>query len=486
MLDSWIRIDANGAITVFTGKAELGQGIKTALIQVAAEELVVEPRASTSSPPTPPARRTKATPPAASRCRTAERRSSTRRRRCARLLIGLASPAPRCRRGGADGRGRRVCAADGRTVTYGELVAGQALHVRRTTAVASERSALAQRHRQVAAARRHPAPRSPAHPIYVQDLRLPGMVHARVVRPPSYGARLRALDTSRVEKMPGVLKVVRDGSYVAVVAEREYQAVMAMRALAQAATWDEPRDIAGAVGHLRLPSASAFAGHRHLRERERAIVRIGHDRGSLPPARIRCMDRSVLPARSASRTRAIVTVWTHSQGVYPLRAAIAEMLRVAEGARALHPHGRLGLLRPQRRRRCRRRRRADRTRVPGTAGARAVDARGGACVGALRLGDGVEREGARSTAAGTSSTGSTTSGATRTPRAPAPAGNLAPAWHPADAVRAAARRDRFRSRPAAAIATRFRSTGFRTRASSITSCRRCRCGFRRCARSAPT
>src|SRR5215210_1750624 len=43
LLDSWIRIDANGAVTVFTGKVELGQGIKTALIQVAAEELVVDP-----------------------------------------------------------------------------------------------------------------------------------------------------------------------------------------------------------------------------------------------------------------------------------------------------------------------------------------------------------------------------------------------------------------------------------------------------------
>ena len=44
LLDSWIRIDGDGAITVFTGKVELGQGIKTALMQVAAEELVVEPR----------------------------------------------------------------------------------------------------------------------------------------------------------------------------------------------------------------------------------------------------------------------------------------------------------------------------------------------------------------------------------------------------------------------------------------------------------
>src|SRR4051812_31914331 len=42
-LDSWIRVDADGAITVFTGKAELGQGVRTALLQVAAEELDVEP-----------------------------------------------------------------------------------------------------------------------------------------------------------------------------------------------------------------------------------------------------------------------------------------------------------------------------------------------------------------------------------------------------------------------------------------------------------
>ena len=45
MLDAWIRIDPDGKITIFTGKAELGQGIKTALVQLAAEELVVMPEA---------------------------------------------------------------------------------------------------------------------------------------------------------------------------------------------------------------------------------------------------------------------------------------------------------------------------------------------------------------------------------------------------------------------------------------------------------
>ena len=66
---------------------------------------------------------------------------------------------------------------------------------------------------------------------YVQDMRLPGMVHARVVRPPSYGAQLTECDTAAVEKLPGVVKVVRDGNFLAVVAEKEFQAIKAMKAL---------------------------------------------------------------------------------------------------------------------------------------------------------------------------------------------------------------------------------------------------------------
>ena len=65
---------------------------------------------------------------------------------------------------------------------------------------------------------------------YVQDLRRPRMVHARVVRPPSPGARLlQAVETATVERMPGVLKIVRDGSFLAVAAERVYQATWRSR-----------------------------------------------------------------------------------------------------------------------------------------------------------------------------------------------------------------------------------------------------------------
>ncbi len=74
---------------------------------------------------------------------------------------------------------------------------------------------------------------------YVQDMRLPGMVHARVVRPPSYGAQLTECDTSAVEKLLGVVKVVRDGNFLAVVTRKEFQAVKALKALASAAKWKE-------------------------------------------------------------------------------------------------------------------------------------------------------------------------------------------------------------------------------------------------------
>ena len=62
---------------------------------------------------------------------------------------------------------------------------------------------------------------------------------ARIVRPPSYSAELVDCDTSAVEKMPGVVKVVRDGNFLAVVAAKEFQTIKAMKALLAAATWKE-------------------------------------------------------------------------------------------------------------------------------------------------------------------------------------------------------------------------------------------------------
>ena len=74
---------------------------------------------------------------------------------------------------------------------------------------------------------------------YVQDMRLPGMLHARVVRGPSEGTRLKPADVDAVAKMPGVVQVVRDGGFTAVLATQEWQAIKALQRL-QSAGWDRP------------------------------------------------------------------------------------------------------------------------------------------------------------------------------------------------------------------------------------------------------
>jgi nicotinate dehydrogenase subunit B len=173
----------------------------------------------------------------------------------------------------------------------------------------------------------------------VQDLRLPGMVHARVVRPPSYGARLTGLNAGKVESMPGVLKIVRDGNYLAVIAEHEYQAIVAMRALTKAATWEEKPT---------LPAQTdLYATIQRLPSQDTVIFREGAapslDAGTLTAAYYRPyqMHGSIGPSCAVGLSQENgLTIWTHSQGVYPLREAIAEMLRVPqERVRCIHMEG---------------------------------------------------------------------------------------------------------------------------------------------------
>src|SRR5262249_31464004 len=160
------------------------------------------------------------------------------------------------------------------------------------------------------------------------------MVHARVVRPPSYRARLTALDVTSVENMPGVVKVVRNGSFVAVVAEREFQAIGAMRAANRAARWDMPPARADSDAYTALGAAAhedfVIQGDKSPMSRtwtREALYRRPYQ-----------MHASIGPSCAVALFEGgTLTVWTHSQGVYPLRAAIAEMVRMPlERVRCIH------------------------------------------------------------------------------------------------------------------------------------------------------
>src|SRR5215831_11962119 len=230
-LESWIRIDERGAITVFTGKCELGQGIRTALIQVAAEELVVAPEdihLVTADTALTPNEGYTAGSHSMQDSGTAIRYAAAQARS---LLIDAAAArlsVPREQLKAQDGA---VVATDGRRLGFGALVKDELLQV-----TADGRADLTDAAHYRVIGRPVQRVDIPAKvtggAAYVHDLRLPGMVHARVVRPPSYRAKLSALNTAEAEGMPGVIKIIRDGNFLAVVTEREFQAVKAMRALA--------------------------------------------------------------------------------------------------------------------------------------------------------------------------------------------------------------------------------------------------------------
>lgn len=338
-LDSWIRIGPDGAITVFTGKAELGQGLKTALIQVAAEELEVAPGeiglVTADTGRTPDEGYTAGS--------VSMQNSGTAIRNAAAHVRALLLQEAARRLGSDPGllkaRNTQVVAPDGRSLGYGELARTLDLHVRaRADAALKAPETFTVMGRPVP--RVDIPPKVTGGPAYVQDLRPEGMVHARIVRPPSAGARLIAVDPAPVEAMPGVITVVRDGSFLAVVAERAFQAIKAMRALAEAAAWEERatlpeqdrlpavlKSLEGEVGTVaKRGSPTLPEGERTLRA---TFTRPYQIHGSIGPS-----------CAVAIMTADGLTIWSHTQGVYPDRAAIAQMLGMPiERVRVIHVEG---------------------------------------------------------------------------------------------------------------------------------------------------
>ena len=336
-LDAWIRIAPDGRVTVFTGKAELGTGIKTAIAQLAADELdVALDRIDliTADTGLTPNEGVTAGSQTMEQSGTAVANAAAN----VRALLAAAAAAhwgvaatDLFTRDGAvlDGRGRRV--------TYADLAAQTSLAVRARADIPRKRPA----------ARRligRPVPRVdlPAKltglPAYVHDMRLPGMVHARVLRGPSSGTR-PGLDPATIERQPGVERLVRRGTFAAIVGPREWPLERALRVAARGGWRAKP----GA----RLPNA--LPGALLAMRRESSTIA---DRRDDPAAQIvrrlsARYDRPYLMHGAIGPSCAValfedgrLTVWTHSQGVEPLRRALAELLAMPpERVRCVHREG---------------------------------------------------------------------------------------------------------------------------------------------------
>jgi len=231
-----------------------------------------------------------------------------------------------------------IAAPDGRKLGYGELVAGLDLR-REITAKVAPKPLKELTFVGRSMPRRDIPAKVTGGAAYVQDVRLPGMVHGRVVRPPRYGARLDTVDDAAAKAVPGVVAVVRDGSFLGVVTEREEQAVKARDALIRAAKWS---------GGSELPDPTRL--HEELIALPTQSSVVSEKQATVSPAaqtfeatytRPYMAHASIGPSCAVAQFKdGSLTVWTHSQGVFPLRRDIAKALKLDVGAvRCVHAEG---------------------------------------------------------------------------------------------------------------------------------------------------
>ena len=231
-----------------------------------------------------------------------------------------------------------ISARDGRKVGYGEL-AGEVNLKREATAKVAPKPPAQHKIVGKSVARLDIPAKVTGGAAFVQDIRLPGMFHGRVVRPPRYDAKLESFDEAGVKAMRGVVAVVRDGSFLGVIAEREEQAIKARTALAASAKWQagpELPDPAHLYDELiALPTEIKVIGEKQapLPAGAKAVEATYHRpyqaHGSLAPS-----------CALAEFKDGKLTVWTHSQGVFPLRATMARALGMPPAAiRCIHAEG---------------------------------------------------------------------------------------------------------------------------------------------------
>ncbi len=338
-IDRLLRVEMDGGISVFMSKVEVGQGLKVAIAQIAAEELdlsfarvrIVRADTAVSA---------NASYTAGSNSIQMVGREVRRAAASARyIMVEMAA-----QRWGVPIEALAV--EDGvvkehngeRCIGYGELMGGR--HFSRplledVRCKDTAEYAIVGR----AMPREDMVGKVVGGGEFIQDLELPQMAHGRVVRPPGLQAQLATVDEDAARALPGLLAIVRDGHFLGVVAEREEQAIAAAAALRAAATWTEGEPLA--------PQEDLYTRLREGPGQSLLVVDGVPVDGAVPP-----VETSVVGAVQTLRARyekpfqlhaslgpsaalaqwndGALEVWSHTQGVFPLRAALAQALGIAE------------------------------------------------------------------------------------------------------------------------------------------------------------
>ena len=322
-LDRWVGFEPHGFARIAFGKVEYGQGTVTALAQIAAEELdlplsmVRVVNAATGAVPDEGM---------TVGSMSVESSGASVRAACAEvraLFVAKAAERLDCPAG-------EINVRDG-LFLVGGLPTGEdywtlAPHVDLARAATGEaRWKSPDQHRLVGKSQpRLDLPAKLHGEAFLHDIRLPGMVHARVLRQPGPRASLAHLDEAAIRRAAGgEVEILRDGAFVAFVSAREAAAAKALAAAEANVAWEDARDLSPALtepGSLKtLPHTDHRAGAEPAEpsNRRRHAATYGKPylaHGSMGPS---CGLASFEDGR--------LTVWTHGQGVYPLRQMLARI-----------------------------------------------------------------------------------------------------------------------------------------------------------------
>ena len=334
-LSTWLRVDVHGTVHIQVGKVELGQGILTALTQIAADELEIDPAqilvhgATTADGPDEG--------PTAGSMSVADSGAAVRQVCAHTRALFVAAAAHRLAVSPHDIELRRGAfrpSGLAAQLSYADLAADVDLDVEVNTTLPT---AIARDGRLVGTSfpRVDLLDKIAGRPRFIQDLILPEQVWGRVVRPPSPAAVLVDVDLAVARSLPGVLSVVRDGSFLGVVTDDEHVADVAVEVLRGASTWKEIEtlpDQGGLVGYLRAGPVSTFVVDTAGNEQDAPPV---VHRVAATYTRPFLAHASMSPSCGVARwdvDGGAVHVWSHSQNVFGLQRAIAKALDLAPDA----------------------------------------------------------------------------------------------------------------------------------------------------------
>jgi isoquinoline 1-oxidoreductase len=333
-LGAWLHIDRNGEVTVFTGKVEIGQNIRTSLAQAVADELRT-PMATISmvmadTDLTPFDQGTFGSQTTPRMAPVLARAAATARE----LLVDRAATTWRVGRETLTADAGRVRAADGRSIGYGELVAAGDLKgtIAASTAILPKAKWAI---RGAAPKKIDGAPFVTGLHLFTPDMTRTGMLYGRVIRPPAYGAKLVSLDASAARAIAGV-QVVTDGDFAGLVAPNTRTLTRAMDALKPVWSPAPAQPSAATVyDHFRAMATRDATGRGGGAQSEADLAR-ARDAAAMTLTesyRIPYIAHVPLEPRAAVAEWGAdgrVTVWTGTQRPFGVRSEVAQAFRLAE------------------------------------------------------------------------------------------------------------------------------------------------------------